>query len=71
MNQFLDELTDDEDFLELVLQVPRAPKIYRDRIDYFTRCSDKDFRIRFRLSKEVVRFLISEISNEIESNTDR
>lgn len=61
------ELTDDEDFLELVEAEawPRAPRNFRPRQNQFLKWNDKEFRERFRLSKETVSFLIEEISDEI------
>lgn len=68
-----EEVTDDEDFLELFDNVahPRAPRVYRQRPDHFNIWNDKDFKARFRLEKPAVRFIIDEISDRISSRTDR
>ncbi|KAJ3655893.1 hypothetical protein Zmor_015001 [Zophobas morio] len=70
---FLGDLTDDEDFLELLDEVmePRLPRIFRNRIDPFEIYNDKEFKRRYRLSKDVTNFIINEISPEISSQTDR
>ncbi|KAF5308280.1 hypothetical protein FQR65_LT06273 [Abscondita terminalis] len=67
------DLTDDEDFLELydIVEHPREPQVFRVREDHFTKWNDTEFRQRFRLSKEVVRFVTEEISEMISSQTDR
>ena len=66
-------LTDDEDFLELIDIVlhPRAQQIYRNRPNHFDIWNEKEFKSRFRLDKQVVRFVIEHISDEISSVTDR
>lgn len=68
-----EELTDDEDFLELIHHVlhPRAPKVYRERPNHFNKWNDKEFKSRFRLEKQVVAFIIDQISEEISSPTDK
>ncbi|KAI4455646.1 hypothetical protein MML48_9g00004124 [Holotrichia oblita] len=69
----LHDLTDDEDFLELVNIVvhPRQPKVYRERTNEFNKWSDEEFRDRFRLSKPVVEYVINEIADEISSESNR
>ncbi|KAJ8927411.1 hypothetical protein NQ314_020130 [Rhamnusium bicolor] len=70
---FLGELTDDEDFFELVnnVQNQRLTQTYRERPNHFTKWNDRDFKFRFRLSKQVVRIIIDEIRDDISSKTDR
>lgn len=70
---FLGELTDDEDFLELIdnVQNPRCRQTYRERSNHFTKWNDRDFKFRFRLSKQAVQMVIDEIREDIISKTDR
>ena len=42
------------------------PHIYRERQDYFTKYDDKDFFIRYRLSKASVLFLLQQIEHLLE-----
>ncbi|KAK9681280.1 DDE superfamily endonuclease [Popillia japonica] len=68
------DLSDDEDFLELVNIVmhPRQPKVYRERTNEFNKMwSDEEFRNRFRLSKPVVEYVRDEIADEISSESNR
>lgn len=60
-------LTDDEDFLELVeLELfPRAPRNFRLRDNHFLKWNDEEFRTRFRLSKVTVQLIIEEITESI------
>ncbi|KAK9674834.1 hypothetical protein QE152_g40821 [Popillia japonica] len=69
----LRDLSDDEDFLELVNIVmhPRQPKVYRERTNEFNKWSDEEFRNRFRLSKPVVEYVTDEIADEISSESNR
>jgi hypothetical protein len=71
--QYLGELTDDEDFFELyqLVQHPRERQVYRVRENHFTKWRDVEFKERFRLSKEVVQFVIEEVSEIISSQTER
>lgn len=73
MDHLWEDITDDEDFLELVHHVvhPRAPQVYRDRPDHFNIWNDTEIKARFRLEKQVVRFIIDELSEQISSVTDR
>ncbi|CAH1979834.1 unnamed protein product [Acanthoscelides obtectus] len=41
------------------------------RMDHFTRWSDEEFRIRFRLSKDTVVMLEQRFRNEIAPKTNR
>lgn len=61
------ELTDDEDFLELVeLELfPRAVRNFRQRENHFLKWNNDEFVSRFRLSKETVQFIIQEIGENI------
>jgi hypothetical protein len=42
-------MTNDEDFVEFVQQIQRAPRIYRVKVNDFTKCNDAEFTQRFRL----------------------
>ncbi|KAI4455638.1 hypothetical protein MML48_9g00001204 [Holotrichia oblita] len=68
-----DELTDDEDFLELVQHVrhPRAEHVFRERSNHYEKWNDEEFKARFRLSENVVRRIEDEIGDNITSVTMR
>lgn len=58
------ELTDDEDFLELVnilQEGPRRRRVFRIRQNHFLQWNEQQFLMRFRLSKQTFRFILSEI----------
>ncbi|CAH1957227.1 unnamed protein product [Acanthoscelides obtectus] len=59
-----EEITDDEDFLELItiVHIPRLPKTYKQRPDNFRIWNDTQFLQRFRLSKSTVRSIIDKKS---------
>lgn len=69
----MDILIDDEDFLELIeiVQHPRRPRVYRERINHFECWRDHEFIQRFRLSKETIRFVTDCISDEIACKTNK
>ncbi|KAK4882702.1 hypothetical protein RN001_006021 [Aquatica leii] len=69
----IDELTEDEDFLELLnLNLyPRIPRVIRERPNHFVKWKDDEFKNKFRLSKPVVRYLIDKISDNIKSLTNK
>lgn len=73
VGHLMNDLTDDEDFLELynIIQHPRRPQTYRHREDHFAKWNDGEFHARFRLSKNVVRFITNEIAEAISHRTDR
>ncbi|KAK9679368.1 DDE superfamily endonuclease [Popillia japonica] len=64
-----EELTDDEDFIELLNIELRIPRVFRERINHFEKWNDNEFKQRFRLSKPVVKFVIDKIAGEISSKT--
>ncbi|KAI4466241.1 myb/sant-like dna-binding domain [Holotrichia oblita] len=70
MDDIYEQLTD-EDFVELIRIVEnrRAPKRYMHRRDHFNTWTEQEFRQRYRLSKDTVRFVIHEISDENANNT--
>lgn len=49
----------------------RAARNFRIRVDHFTRWSDNEFRMRFRLSKETVMMLESKLKESIAPKTQR
>lgn len=69
----MEELTDDEEFLELVDHFlhQRIPQVYRDRPDHFLKWNENDFKKRFRLSKHVVNFITDSIAEVISSRTNK
>ncbi|KAJ8917038.1 hypothetical protein NQ315_012957 [Exocentrus adspersus] len=58
--ELINDITDDEDFIELVLieAFPRVPRNFRYRITHFTEWTDKEFMQRFRLSKDTLMLLV-------------
>ncbi|KAK9701963.1 DDE superfamily endonuclease [Popillia japonica] len=64
-----EELTDDEDFIELLNIELRIPRVFRERINHFEKWNDNEFKQRLRLSKPVVKFVIDKIAGEILSKT--
>ncbi|CAH1962126.1 unnamed protein product [Acanthoscelides obtectus] len=66
-----EEITDDEDFLELItiLHIPRLPKTYKQRPDNFRIWNDTQFLQRFRLSKSTVRSIIDKVADDIRNIT--
>lgn len=70
--EFLGDLTDDEDFLEyadLVLR-PRIPRVFRARTLHFDKWSEIEFKERFRLSKNTVKYVVDLIEENIVSVTN-
>lgn len=69
----LQDLTDDEDFLELVEMElnQRVPRIFRQRPSNFEIWRDNEFLNRFRFSKPVVQFLIEKLNNNLAPVTRR
>lgn len=64
-------LFDSLDAIETIemLQRPRLfarRRLYRNRLDFFTKYDEKDFFIRFRLSKQNVLFLLEKIEQHLE-----
>lgn len=43
----------------------RNPRVFRDRIDAFEIYNERQFRQRYRLSKECVRFVISLVEERL------
>ncbi|KAK4876491.1 hypothetical protein RN001_012913 [Aquatica leii] len=68
-----ENLTDDEEFRELVLQdaFPRVPRQFKERPNQFTKWRNEEFLLRFRLSKLVVTYVLDKIALQITPNTNR
>lgn len=68
-----EEITDDEDFVQLMLVVtfPRRKKVFRARPNPFQIYANQDFFDRFRLSKSTARFVLGLIETRISSATTR
>jgi len=66
-------MTDDEDFMELALLVafPRKRKMFLERPNHFTKWRDEQFFNRFRLSKNTVYFILDHIKERLASPTNR
>ncbi|KAF5278538.1 hypothetical protein FQR65_LT15651 [Abscondita terminalis] len=64
------DLTDDEDFMELV-EALQAPRQYQERNNNYEMWDEKQFYDRFRLSKAVVNLITEEVTPEIRNNTQR
>lgn len=62
------ENSSDSDYANRLI---RAPRRFRVRLDHFTRWSDEEFRVRFRLTKETVRVLEQEFQDDIAPKTAR
>jgi hypothetical protein len=60
--EITEEMTNKEDFVEFVQQIQRAPRIYRVRVNHFTKWNDAEFKQRFRLSMPIARYIINKIS---------
>lgn len=60
--------SEDEDFMEII---NRRPKNIRRRPSYFEEFDDIDFHARFRLSKESVTAVLTEIEQEISHATEQ
>lgn len=73
MNELIEELTDDEDFLQILngFVQPRRPQTFRNRPSHFEIWTDNEFKCRFRLEKRTVRFLIDQISEDIKFRVDK
>lgn len=65
--------TDDEEMLELVdvIERQRARKEFRPRENQFLKWNDVEFMRRFRFSKDGVRFILENITEEISHPTQR
>jgi len=56
---------------EMLGNIGRQPKVYKNRPDYFEELDDLEFFKRFRLQKESCRMVLNRIQDEIKSPTDR
>lgn len=71
MDDVLSNFFDSMDAIETVnllssSNVFRRPRIYRERVDLFTKYDDKDFVQRFRLTKASVLYLLDKIEHNLE-----
>lgn len=68
-----ENLTDDEEFMELALIIgfPRKRKTYLERPNHFIKWRDEQFFSRFRMSKNCVYFILDHIKENITSPTNR
>ncbi|CAK1602659.1 unnamed protein product [Parnassius mnemosyne] len=57
--------------LELLDNIVRRPKTYKERRDYFEEYDDVDFRTRFRLSKESCLDVLQMIEDKLEYPSNR
>ncbi|KAK9739323.1 hypothetical protein QE152_g9082 [Popillia japonica] len=71
MERFMD--SEDEEMLELVdlIDRQRRRKVFRPRENQFEKWNDLDFIRRFRFSKDGVRFILENITDEILHPTER
>nr|CAD7207158.1 unnamed protein product [Timema douglasi] len=60
-----------DEFLMNVALRGRNAKIYRPREDHYAKWTDKEFFVRFRLTKETVLELLDLIREDLETSTDR
>ena len=72
-NNLINFLFDPEDveIYEYLHVQHRRPYTVRVRYDYMTTLDDHDFKVRFRLSKRSVHYVLQMIGNKIESRVDR
>lgn len=76
MGDLLSEFFDSLEAVETVelLASPRfftRPRVYRERPDFFTQYDDKDFFVRYRLSKDSVIFVLQKLEHILEYPDDR
>jgi hypothetical protein len=62
---------DDEEIVDFLNHQRRMYTIIRVRVDHMTLWDDQDFRIRFRISKDVVIQVLELINDQISSQSDR
>ena len=62
----------EDDFDEFINHItrPHRRRIIRRRPDHYTELDETDFRIRFRLTKQAVSYLLSLIIDDIKTQTD-
>lgn len=64
-------LSDDDEYFYNFVEYQRRPQIVRQRFNPFEEYDDKDFFIRFRLSKATVLYILELIEGALEHPTDR
>ncbi|KAG5895549.1 hypothetical protein JTB14_010693 [Gonioctena quinquepunctata] len=67
---YIDQLSDDEDFGQLV-RIVQNDRIFRERENHFEKWIDEEFLKRFRLSKNGARFVLNQIEHLIALPTER
>lgn len=68
---FDDFLTDDEEDIIQIVEAPRDPRVFRDRIATLDYWNDKEFIARFRVSKQSTEDLIELVGDQLRHITDR
>jgi len=70
---YMDLFEDDDDEYELIQFLNYHRRVYtvHPRVDHLLKWDDHDFRVRFRLRKDVVLQVLEYIEDEISSPTDR
>jgi hypothetical protein len=61
----------DDEFLMFVAQHGRNARKFRERPDHLTLWNNREFFIRFRLSKPTVLMLLELVEDDLETITDR
>lgn len=67
---FQDILSDDEEMIDII-ERPRRPKTYRNRVDNFHKWDNIEFLNRFRITKECVTEILVQIEGLIAHPTNR
>lgn len=65
LRNMIEESDSDDDY------VPRRPRWIKERANYFEDYDDKDFAVRFRLSKEATLCLLAKIEYKLEYSSNR
>ena len=76
MDSELGDFCDSLDAIDALTMVQRPnlfarKRLYRERPDFFTQYYDKDFFVRYRLTKQSVLFLLEKIERFLEFPDDR
>lgn len=64
-------INDDEQKIVDFFNLQRRVYTIRVRVDHMNRWDDEDFRIRFRISKDVVRQVLGFMTDQISSQSDK
>jgi hypothetical protein len=72
--EFLNNFESDLDYLNNIEIMEsnsfRRKKNYKQRFDPFTSLNEKDFRMKYRLSKNVVRYVVNLISSDLGGSSE-